>query len=352
MRKLLLNLFLSTVGLLFAGQASAQEEIAPGIIKLQAGEIDTFTPYSLFGGKPAVEAMKQLPAAKPPFSPDEVQIKITDRGCLIEVPLEDNEQIYGFGLQFETFGQRGLRKRPIVNDNPLNGLGYTHAPQTFYVSTKGYGILVNTARYTTFLCGSNQKTEHSRQLQAEERKHIATTTEDLYKNRSNGNKVHIDVPGAKGIEVFIITGPEVLDVVKRYNLLSGGGCLPPMWGLGFKYRVKGDATQDSVMRFANYFREKQIPCDVLGLEPGWQTATYSCSYRWSDDRFPRHKEMLDQLQQKGYKVNLWEHAYVHPSSLSERRWSPTQAISLYGTDWYRTSSSRKHTKYLPITTAH
>ena len=164
--------------------------------------------------------------------------------------------------------------------------GYTHAPQTFYVSTKGYGILVNTARYTTFLCGSNQKTEHSRQLQTEERKHIATTTEDLYKNRSNGNKVHIDVPGAKGIEVFIITGPEVLDVVKRYNLLSGGGCLPPMWGLGFKYRVKGDATQDSVMRFANYFREKQIPCDVLGLEPGWQTATYSCSYRWSDDRFP------------------------------------------------------------------
>ena len=74
MRKLLLNLFLSTVGLLFAGQAFAQKEIAPGIIKLQAGEIDTFTPYSLFGGKPAVEAMKQLPAAKPPFSPDEAQI--------------------------------------------------------------------------------------------------------------------------------------------------------------------------------------------------------------------------------------------------------------------------------------
>ena len=48
MRKLLLNLFLSTVGLLFAGQASAQEEIAPGIIKLQAGEIYTLPliPYS------------------------------------------------------------------------------------------------------------------------------------------------------------------------------------------------------------------------------------------------------------------------------------------------------------------
>lgn len=40
MRKLLLGLFLSTAGLLFAGHASAQKEIAPGIIKLQAGEID------------------------------------------------------------------------------------------------------------------------------------------------------------------------------------------------------------------------------------------------------------------------------------------------------------------------
>lgn len=50
MRKLLLNLFLSTVGLLFAGQASAQEEIAPGIIKLQAGEIDTFTPIPYSAG--------------------------------------------------------------------------------------------------------------------------------------------------------------------------------------------------------------------------------------------------------------------------------------------------------------
>lgn len=324
MRKLLFSLLLFTGGILFAKQAeqvSTQKEMAPGVIKLQAGEIDTYTPYSLFGGKPMSEAMKLLPVAKLPFSLDEVQIKINNRGCTVEVPLDDNEQLYGFGLQIETFGQRGLRKRPIVNDNPLNGLGYTHAPQTFYISTKGYGILVNTARYTTFLCGSNSKKRLSRQVVTGNEK-IATTTDDLYQNRSDGNKVYIDIPGAKGIEVLVITGPEMLDVVKRYNLLSGGGCLPPMWGLGFKYRVKGDATQDSVIRFANYFREKQIPCDVLGLEPGWQTATYSCSYRWSGERFPKHKEMLDQLKQKGYKVNLWEHAYVHPSSPIRKAMEP------------------------------
>lgn len=153
---------------------------------------------------------------------------------------------------------------PIVNDNPLNDLGYTHAPQTFYVSTKGYGILVNTARYTTFLCGSNQKIRQNARSTEGNKNKIALKTEELYENRSSGNKVFIDIPGAKGIEVFVITGPTLKDVVKRYNLLSGGGCLPPMWGLGFKYRVKGDAVRDSVMRFARYFREERFLATFWG----------------------------------------------------------------------------------------
>ena len=315
--------FLSVLAMLYVVACiHAQEEIAPGVIKLEAGQPDTYTPYSVFGGHPSLEAMQALPTANLPFDIRDITIKITQRGCLVEIPLEDDEQLYGFGLQIDSYEQRGMRKKPIVNDNPLNGLGYTHAPQTFYVSTRGYGIVVNTARYTTFLCGSNSKTDHSKQIEEEKRKKIATTTEDLYRNRSNGNKVFVDIPGAKGIEVFVITGPELKDVVKRYNLLSGGGCLPPIWGLGFKYRVKGDAIQDSVMRFASYFRDNNIPCDVLGLEPGWQTATYSCSYKWSQERFPSHKDMLQALNKLGYKVNLWEHAYVHPTSPIRQQMEP------------------------------
>lgn len=300
--------------------AITSTEIAPGVTKLQAGTPDKFTPYGVLAEKPLTGAMEKMPAAQLPFRPEDVTIDVNDRGCLVEVPLADDEQIYGFGLQFETFGQRGLRKQPRVNDNPLNGLGYTHAPQPFYVSSKGYGILVNTLHNTTFLCGSNQRRDSNRLEKS--RDNIATTTEELYSNRSNGNRLFVDVPGAKGIEVFIIEGPELLDVVKRYNLLSGGGALPPMWGLGFKYRVKGDAPQDSVMRFARYFREKQIPCDVLGLEPGWQTAAYSCSYKWSDERFPDHRAMLDSLRANGFNVNLWEHAYVHPSSPIREQMEP------------------------------
>ena len=65
-------------------QVSVQKEIAPGVIKLQKGEIDPFTrPYSLFGGKPVIETMKSLPTAKLPFDIQEIQIKITDRESMM-----------------------------------------------------------------------------------------------------------------------------------------------------------------------------------------------------------------------------------------------------------------------------
>ena len=288
-------------------------ELAPGVTVLSAGTPDRYTPYSVFGGNPALEAMRKLPAGEPSVDPAMINLKVTDRGCTVSVPLGDGEQLYGFGLQFETFGQRGLRKQPRVNDNPLNGLGYTHAPQPFYVSTAGYGILVNTNRNTTFLCGTNEQNDNYPSRTAV-REGIATDTGELYRSRTAGNRVYIDIPGAKGVEVMVIDGPTLKDVVRRYNLLGGGGCLPPMWGLGFKYRVKGDAVQDSVMRFAGYFRDRRIPCDVLGLEPGWQTAAYSCTYVWDEGRFPDHCALLSDLKAKGYHANLWEHAYVNRHS--------------------------------------
>ncbi len=288
------------------------QTIALGVIKLQTGKTDQFTPYTLLAEKPKLDAMSKLPSSSLPFPLDNIKIEITPRGCSVEVPLAENEQLYGFGLQIETFKQRGLKKKPIVNDNPLNGLGYSHAPQTFYVSTNGYGILINTSRNATFLCGTNSKLTQSNKTT--DKKDIAQTTEELYKNEDTGEKVYIDIPNAEGVEIFVFYGPDMKSVVQRYNLLSGGGCLPPMWGLGFKYRVKGDSTQDTVNGFADYFRSKNIPCDILGLEPGWQTAAYSCSYIWSKDRFPNHAQMLNQLKDKNYKVNLWEHAYIHPSS--------------------------------------
>lgn len=291
------------------------KEIAPGVIRISTGVTEEFTPFGVLDTHPKTEVMQAVSSGSLPFDINEIIVRKNKRGCSVFIPLADQEQLYGFGLQMGSFTQRGLKKKPIVNDFPSGNLGYSHAPQPFYVSTSGYGILVNTAKYTTFYCGTENELQ-DKAVVTKDNGNTATiaSAEDLYKAKKNGNYVFIDIPGTEGVEVFVLLGPSMKQVVERYNLLSGGGCLPPMWGLGIKYRTKYDFNQQQVMEIANYFRTKKIPCDVLGLEPRWQTASYSCSYVWDKNRFPDHKGMAKELDAMGLKLNLWEHAYVHPSS--------------------------------------
>ncbi|SDF51827.1 alpha-D-xyloside xylohydrolase [Mucilaginibacter pineti] len=293
-------------------QEAVTTDVAPGIKKISTGVIDKLTPYSFCEEKPLTDALAKLPAAKLPFDVNAIRVNITDRGVLVEIPLDDTEQLYGFGLQIGSFNQRGLRKKPIVNDNPSADLGYTHAPTTFYVSNKGYGILVNTTRYTTFYCGTTAKNNGAAVVKNNTG---GNSVDELYKNKDNGSgNVSVDVPGAKGIEIYVFEGPDLLNVLQRYNLFSGGGALPAMWGLGVKYRVKADFSQQQVGKMAAYFRANHIPCDVLGLEPRWQTAAYSCSYVWNNQFFPSPNEFIDTMKNKGFHINLWEHAFVSPKS--------------------------------------
>lgn len=296
-------------------KAQAQvESLAPGVKKISSGIADKFTPYGFCDELPMKTALGELPAGKLPFNINDIKININNRGVVVEIPLDDSEQLYGFGLQIGSFNQRGLKIRPIVNDNPLNDLGYTHGPATFYVSNKGYGILINTARYTTFYCGNTDRLSDHNKATAATRKD-GNSVQELYQNdnKASGN-VTVDIPGAKGIEVFVFEGPDLKNVMQRYNLFAGGGALPAIWGLGIKYRVKADFNQQQVEKMASYFRNNDIPCDVLGIEPKWQTAAYSCSYVWSKDYFPSPDAFIDSMKREGFHINLWEHAFVSPKS--------------------------------------
>lgn len=271
---------------LWAQQAVTTETLANGVVRLTIGTPDQYTPYAFCSEKPMYESLDKLPAGDLPFALEDIDMAVNSRGCRVSIPLQKDEQLYGFGLQIGSFLQNGLKKKPIVNDNPLNTLGYTHAPQPFFVSTKGYGILINTLRYTTFYCGTHKLKDTPVNVSQEE---LKTSTEELYANKKGDNYVHVDIPNCEGVEVFLFKATDLKEAVQKYNLFSGGGSLPPMWGLGFKYRTKTDFTQEGVLRVQSYFRNKQIPCDVIGLEPGWHTAAYSCSYVWNKDRYPDHR---------------------------------------------------------------
>jgi alpha-D-xyloside xylohydrolase len=302
------------LGLLMRGSAQATlDSLENGVWRVSYGRQDKLTPYSFCENKPMSAAIAALPASGVAFDLAGIRVVTNARGTVVEIPLGDDEQIYGLGMQIGSFNQRGLKKRPIVNDNPLNDLGYTHGPATLYWSNKGYGVLINTARYTTFYFGTTEKLADVAGARATAGG--GGSVQELYQNKARpAGYVTVDIPGASGIDLFVFGGPDLKTAVQRYNLFGGGGALPAIWGLGVKYRVKADFNQREVDTMATYFRDNHIPCDVLGLEPKWQTAAYSCSYVWDTLRFPSHDRFIDSLAGRGFHLNLWEHAFTSPKS--------------------------------------
>ncbi len=312
-----LALLLLFIPFFYKSNAQQIEKVAPGVWKVTYGIQEEHKP-SDFKEKANLAALQKLESrSTSPITLADISFNQTAKGALAELKMDATERIYGFGLQVNTFEQRGLRREMRTNSWTVGNVGFSHAPMPFYISSKGYGVLINTARYTTFYMGSQHKLEKSINIKQEIKaeSNVETTTAALYKQKyKSSNDVEIIIDGAKGMEMLIFEGPSMKNVIERYNLYSGGGSLPPLWGLGLKYRAKGDFGAKEVINFSKYFRENKIPCDMFGLEPGWQSASYSCSYAWNDKNFPNPDSVLNVMHGMNYKLSLWEHAYVHPTS--------------------------------------
>lgn len=247
------------------------------------------------------------------YPKDSISFRTDSYGCVLELPIRENEHFFGLGLQLKTLELSARKYMLRVNSDPIAATGDSHAPVPFFVSTLGYGIYFDTARCAEFEFG------HKRALTLtddKEKNSIATSTDELYGARavSSDTVITVRIPAAKGVDIYIIEGENITDVVAQYNMLAGGGCRVPEWGLGTLYRCYAKYNQDEVVGVADYFTENNIPISIIGLEPGWQTHAYSCSFKWNNALYPDPEKLVSELYGKGYHVNLWEHAFTHTSS--------------------------------------
>ena len=246
------------------------------------------------------------------YNIDDFNFKETARGCVLEFPLLADEQVYGFGLQLKSFNHKNHKLQLRANSDPISCTGDSHAPVPFFVTTRGYGMYFDTARYVEVHCGYGK----NKNREPVENNVVIASADDLYKKcgLNETTVMSVEIPVAKGIDVYIFEGKDVLDVVSQYNIFSGGGCDVPEWGLGLLYRANAKSTGDDIISLAKYFRDNAIPCDIIGLEPGWQSSSYSCSYTWDKERYPNYKEVIQFLKENGFHINLWEHAFINATS--------------------------------------
>ncbi len=292
----------------FSAKCLAQQlswtEVAPGVWKGVVGTPEAYDFLKAAAVAPNSAAIAKLASGSFPFDKADLLATTTDNKTYLRFPLEKEEQLFGFGLNFQTVHQRGRIMQLHVDHYGGRDNGRTHSPTPFYVSSRGYGVFINSARYLNVYAGTALRKDSKTPAHEQDRNTDTNWTAQPY---SDG--VEILVPAA-GVEVYVFAGPTTLDAVRRFNLYNGGGCLPPRWGLGFTQRVKSLYTSDEVEKEADEFAAKGYPLDFIGLEPGWQSKSYPGSFEWDKTRYPDPTGFITKMLQKNIRLNLWINPYV------------------------------------------
>lgn len=291
-----------------AKAAISWTEVAPGIWKGVIGTPEDYTLLDAAGVRPSAEGFTRLADVGLPELANSVKGEIIDGKTAISIPLARKEQLYGFGLNFQKVHQRGAILNLHVDHYGGKDNGRTHAPVPFYISSHGYGVLINSARYLTVYAGSGARKDSPDAPEAKDR-----NTDSTWKAIQYSDAVSVLVP-AEGVEIYIFGGPTPMDVIRRYNLWCGGGVLPPRWGLGFTQRTQKLYTAADVEAEVEEFEAMGYPLDFIGLEPGWQSRAYPCTLEWDSERYPSPAEFVGNLLRKGVRLNLWTNPYISPES--------------------------------------
>lgn len=190
-----------------------------------------------------------------------------------------NEDWIGFGDQ----SRDRLYHRGFTADCWVRNVK-SYIPVPFFMSTLGIGLMVNTSNKVVFdLCKSNP-----------------------------GNYSWTD--GKNVIDYYVMKGEGFRELLGLYTDLTGKPKLPPEWSFGLWYICRTQANDYEALNDALNFRREEIPCDVIGLEPGWMEKNYDFSTQksWSKQRFPipfyafnGPHNFINAIKRMGFKLELW-----------------------------------------------
>ena len=243
-----------------------------------------------------------------PFEPNAVTARRVDGKLVISIPFSKEETLYGLSLSF-----KALRKNytvvPLQADH-FGGKdnGRTHVPTPFYVSDRGYGIFLDTAARPTFYMGGTVRKDAKNPPVEKDRGRDAD-----WSAVTPSEFVEVSFRES-GADLYVIAGADMKTVAARFNLLCGGGCAVPKWGLGFWERLHLKSREEEVYSTVEDYRAHGIFPDVIGLEPGWQSNAYPCSLEVCREKYPHFEDMTRELLESGIRLNLWENLYLSKKS--------------------------------------
>ncbi len=289
------------------------EKEFPGIWKSEVYKPSKFNLLNATYTQPREKSLNGMDVVDAPIDMGEVVATKANGKVFLRFPLDREEQIYGLGLHFHSVQQRGRILKLHMDHYGGRDNGRTHAPVPFFVSSKGYGVLINTARYIDAYVGTGVTKDSKNPPVVRDR-----NTDGNWQAMPYSDNLEFVIPG-EGVELIFFAGKDMMEVVQRFNLYCGGGFIPPKWGLGFWHRTPTLYSDKDVEKEALIFKEKGFPLDVVGLEPGWHSKAYPCSFEWSKERFPEPGKFTEKMLGHNIRLNLWCNPYLWPGSNLDKK---------------------------------
>ena len=210
----------------------------------------------------------------------------TGRDYMIDsLNLDVGERVYGLGERFTAYVKNGQ----VVNiwngdGGTASELAYKNVP--FYMTNRGYGVLVESASDVSFEVASEkvERVQFSQQGQA--------MTYDL------------------------IYGGDPKGILERYTALTGRPALPPAWSFGLWLSTSFTTSYDekTVTSFIDGMAERDIPLSVFHFDCFWMKDNHLTDLTWDPDVFPDPEGLLKKLKARGLHICCWLNPYIAQES--------------------------------------
>ncbi|GAA3215425.1 alpha-xylosidase [Microbacterium terregens] len=198
-----------------------------------------------------------------------------------QLDLGVGEFIYGLGERFGPLVKNG-QSVDIWNADGGTSSEQAYKNIPFYLSNRGYGVLVNDPGHVSYEIGS----------EAVER-------------------VQFSVPG-EVLEYFVIAGPTPKQVLDRYTALTGRPPIVPAWsyGLWLSTSFTTDYDEATVTSFVDEMARRELPVSVFHFDCFWMREFNWCDFEWDPRVFPDPDGMLARLREKDLRVCVWINPYI------------------------------------------
>ena len=129
----------------------------------------------------------------------------------------------------------------------------------------------------------------------------------------------IEISAVDGpIDYYVIAGPTMRDVVRRYTDLTGKAPLAPLWSLGYQQSRWSYMSDAEVRTLAGRFRQEHFPIDVIWLDIDYQD--HNRPFTVNKATFPDMRKLVADMGSDG--IRLVPITDLHVAYLPKQGYAP------------------------------